>query len=383
VLGNNPLGFNGVRQDPVTKLYPLGHGYRMYSPTLMRFNAQDSLSPFGRGGVNGYAYCLGDPINRNDPSGHFALLSLFIGAIVGAVAGAAISAAAEGIQTAVNPEHKFDWKQVGIGAALGFISGGFGAAAVGAKTGVQVGLAVADAVVSGSADFGLNVAAGTPVKQAGINAGIGAVIGLATFGVGQGVGKVGNSLSAASKRIAKVKTIGLSGRGARKAALKLKMDNSHQQLINDGVCFVHGSNSASFDGLTRFRAILSAEEIDGTPWFHKMGLSSGERSNTFDNIGTGQPISKGVSLNNVSSYHGSLHYSSLGDSSMYPVLYGIDGSISLSHADIGHPLSTGGIGLDHIHRIYVPSSRVTTAVDYFLSRGFGRLADSIRAIPRM
>jgi len=58
VLGNNPLGFNGVRQDPVTKLYPLGHGYRMYSPTLMRFNAQDSLSPFGRGGVNGYAYCL-------------------------------------------------------------------------------------------------------------------------------------------------------------------------------------------------------------------------------------------------------------------------------------------------------------------------------------
>ena len=68
---------------------------------------------------------------------------------------------------------------------------------------------------------------------------------------------------------------------------------------------------------------------------------------------------------------------------MYPVLYGIDGSISLSHANIGHPLSIGGIGLDHIHRIYVPSSRVTTAVDYFLSRGFGRLADSIRAIPRM
>ncbi|MGC9458579.1 RHS repeat-associated core domain-containing protein, partial [Vibrio genomosp. F10] len=91
VVRESPLGFNGVRQDPATKLYPLGNGYRMYSPTLMRFNAQDSLSPFGRGGVNGYAYCLGDPVNRSDPSGHFALLSTLIGAIVGAVVGAAVS----------------------------------------------------------------------------------------------------------------------------------------------------------------------------------------------------------------------------------------------------------------------------------------------------
>lgn len=143
VLRDNPLGFNGVRRDPVTKLYPLGHGYRMYSPTLMRFNAQDSLSPFGRGGVNGYAYCLGDPINRHDPSGHIALLSLLIGAIVGAVVGAAVSAAAEGIQMAINPEHKFDWKQVGIGAAVGFITGGIGIAAAAPKTEAQLGLAIA------------------------------------------------------------------------------------------------------------------------------------------------------------------------------------------------------------------------------------------------
>ena len=242
----------------------------MYSPTLMRFNAQDSLSPFGRGGVNGYAYCLGDPINRNDPSGHFALLSLFIGAIVGAVAGAAISAAAEGIQTAVNPEHKFDWKQVGIGAALGFISGGFGAAAVGAKTGVQVGLAVADAVVSGSADFGLNVAAGTPVKQAGINAGIGAVIGLATFGVGQGVGKVGNSLSAASKRIAKVKTIGLSGRGAPRAAKKWKLEEAgisrdhridmhvNNGLFNGNPLYIHYTSKEGYDAILNSRYFRAA-----------------------------------------------------------------------------------------------------------------------------
>ncbi|WP_240207694.1 RHS repeat-associated core domain-containing protein [Vibrio sp. CyArs1] len=211
-LAVNPLGFNGERKDPATGLYHLGNGYRAYNPRLMRFHAMDSMSPFGKGGINSYAYCLGDPVNLRDPSGHVAISSLIIGAIVGAVVGAGVSAAAEGIQTAVSGDD-FDWKQVGIGAALGFISGGFGAASIGAKTSVKVGLAVADAVVSGAADFGLSVATGASTKQAGINAGIGTVVGLATFGVGQGVGQLGKSLSAANQSITRVKTIGLSGRG--------------------------------------------------------------------------------------------------------------------------------------------------------------------------
>lgn len=37
----------------------------------MRFNSPDSLSPFGKGGLNAYVYCEGDPINRDDASGHF------------------------------------------------------------------------------------------------------------------------------------------------------------------------------------------------------------------------------------------------------------------------------------------------------------------------
>ncbi|QFI38558.1 RHS repeat-associated core domain-containing protein [Moritella marina ATCC 15381] len=188
-LAENSMGFNGERKDPVTGLYHLGNGYRVYNPRLMRFHAMDSMSPFGKGGINSYAYCLGDPVNLRDPSGHFAIMSLIIGAVIGAVIGASVSAAVEGIRAATTGT-SFDWKQVGIGAALGFLSGGFGAAAVGAKTGVQVGLAVADAVVSGAADFGINVAAGASPKDAAINAGIGAVIGLATFGVGKGVGKV-------------------------------------------------------------------------------------------------------------------------------------------------------------------------------------------------
>ncbi len=64
------LGFNGERRDLVTGHYLLGIGYRAFNPVLMRFNSPDSLSPFEDGGVNAYAYCLGDPVNRVDPSGH-------------------------------------------------------------------------------------------------------------------------------------------------------------------------------------------------------------------------------------------------------------------------------------------------------------------------
>ncbi|WP_109514383.1 RHS repeat-associated core domain-containing protein [Pseudomonas ovata] len=63
-------GFNGERLDPVTGHYLLGNGYRAFNPVLMRFNSPDSLSPFGEGGLNAYAYCVGDPVNRVDPTGH-------------------------------------------------------------------------------------------------------------------------------------------------------------------------------------------------------------------------------------------------------------------------------------------------------------------------
>ena len=64
------LGFNGERSDPVTGCYLLGNGYRAFNPVLMRFNSPDNASPFGSGGVNAYAYCMGDPVNRFDQTGH-------------------------------------------------------------------------------------------------------------------------------------------------------------------------------------------------------------------------------------------------------------------------------------------------------------------------
>jgi RHS repeat-associated protein len=65
------LGFNGEQPDPVTGHYLLGNGYRAFNPVLMRFNSPDSLSPFGEGGLNAYAYSVGDPVNRKDPTGHY------------------------------------------------------------------------------------------------------------------------------------------------------------------------------------------------------------------------------------------------------------------------------------------------------------------------
>lgn len=65
-----PLGFNGQPRTD-NGLYLLGQGHRAYSPTFMRFLSPDAWSPFGKGGVNAYAYCKGDPVNFTDPSGRF------------------------------------------------------------------------------------------------------------------------------------------------------------------------------------------------------------------------------------------------------------------------------------------------------------------------
>ncbi|KAH8124047.1 hypothetical protein ACSS6W_001057 [Trichoderma asperelloides] len=90
------IAWNGQWRDPVTGWYHLGNGYRVYNPVLMRFHAPDTWSPFTSGEINPYAYCLCDPINRADPTGHSSdssgnakkrsIAQLIVGLVVGILA---------------------------------------------------------------------------------------------------------------------------------------------------------------------------------------------------------------------------------------------------------------------------------------------------------
>ena len=64
------LAFAGECHVPLPRCYLLGNGKRAYGTVLMRFHSPDTFSPFGRGGLNTYAYCKGDPVNNVDRDGH-------------------------------------------------------------------------------------------------------------------------------------------------------------------------------------------------------------------------------------------------------------------------------------------------------------------------
>lgn len=91
-------GFNGELVDNETGEYSLGNGTRFYAPELGVFMSLDSLAPFGVGDINPYRYCLGDPVNNLDPSGHMGIGAIFgdIFDIIGAVVGVIIAIPTEG-----------------------------------------------------------------------------------------------------------------------------------------------------------------------------------------------------------------------------------------------------------------------------------------------
>jgi RHS repeat-associated protein len=191
---SNWLGFNGQPIDRVTNTYHLGNGYRVYDPANQHFQAPDSLSPFGAGGLNGYNYCSNNPINFSDPSGHaqvvhqysvmthqpflynpvvravmvggigIALAPFTGGASAGwtaAAIGLAVTSAAFGVASAAleesNPElsSALGWASLGTGLA------GAGAGLVGAK------LAARSAMLAASAERAVFSGTGTAVAGGG------------------------------------------------------------------------------------------------------------------------------------------------------------------------------------------------------------------------
>lgn len=92
-MGAARLAHAGEIAEKLTGWYLLGG--RPYNPVLRRFLVPDPESPFHEGGLNRYAYCGGDPVNRVDPSGNAWTDWLSAGLMVAlSVVGTVISAGA-------------------------------------------------------------------------------------------------------------------------------------------------------------------------------------------------------------------------------------------------------------------------------------------------
>ncbi|ECR0980039.1 RHS repeat-associated core domain-containing protein [Salmonella enterica] len=231
----NIPGFNGQRRDPVSHSYHLGNGYRAYNPLMMRFNCPDNLSPFGTGGINPYAYCAGDPINRADPSGHIswqAGLGIGLG-ILGIIATA--GAAAMAISAAG-----------GIGAALS------AASTTSLLTG-SVGLA-ADAVgIAGGAVSDANPELSATLGWVSMGVGIGGIV----LGSGSIINQATKGLR---QRLKNIKRTGLSGRGAVGASRQMRNSNiQHPEIVGATVAVRQNINGPYTHLLSR--SLLDADGI--------------------------------------------------------------------------------------------------------------------------
>lgn len=197
-------GFNGERRDPMSGAYHLGNGYRAYNSVLMRFNCPDSLSPFGDGGINPYAYCEGDPLNRIDPTGHISWSgALGIGLGILGLIGAAFTGGAS------------------IAAAGGVMAAIYSASTTALVMGSLRVVSDVTAIASGAAEA-TNPEASGILGWVSLAAG---VVGLATGGM-QAASKGTQGLR---NRLGNIQYTGLSGRGATSAA-KTMAENQNQTV---------------------------------------------------------------------------------------------------------------------------------------------------------
>ena len=115
---SNPFQYTG-RENDGTGLYY--YRARYYNPVFGRFISED---PIGlEGGLNPYAYVLGDPLIYTDPEGNFAFLPILGGMIIG-------GGIDLGLQLLMNGGN-FDcvnWGSVALSAGLGALGGGWGGA---------------------------------------------------------------------------------------------------------------------------------------------------------------------------------------------------------------------------------------------------------------
>ena len=184
------IRYKGYIYDEETKLYYLISRY--YDPEIGRFISPDSveyIEPSGISGLNLYVYCCNDPINKYDPTGHFAitLTTLLIGGLIAGAIGAGI-----GLGTAVYKDVKEDgvwfngdWTDY-VGRTLGGFVAGFG---VGICT--VLGAGVGAATLGGTTatlftSTGLTLSLGSAL---GIGSGVAFATGMAGYAVRTGISR--------------------------------------------------------------------------------------------------------------------------------------------------------------------------------------------------
>ena len=185
-IGNiNPLRYRGYYYDNDTGLYYLQSRY--YDPAIGRFINADTYTTTDADGIlssNMFAYCENNPVNRSDPNGEW------VHVLVGGLIGAATSYISARICGAT-PKEALE------SAAWGAASGALSAALPGAGALIDVGMNVAESVVSDCVD---GKDAGTVVSNAFISATIGAVTGsrnsyITSSQTWKNIGKVTQSFS--------------------------------------------------------------------------------------------------------------------------------------------------------------------------------------------
>ena len=142
---NNPFRYRGYVYDEETGFYYLQSRY--YNPEVGRFISSDVLLSTGQGviGHNAYAYCLNNPVNREDSNGNWSMpnwLKVTIGAValVGAVAltvatGGGAAAVAVGVAKVVDSVAV----STAVSAGVGYLENGKQGAIDGACNGFMFG----------------------------------------------------------------------------------------------------------------------------------------------------------------------------------------------------------------------------------------------------